>query len=68
MRSLMANRQDFDRHLRPDDLLMVPPVPPGMGLLDWHRHGELVDTAYRWTLGEMARLARERHPALAQVR
>jgi hypothetical protein len=39
-----------------------------MGLLDWHRHGELVDTAYRWTLGEMARLARERHPALAQVR
>jgi NTE family protein len=68
MRSLMANRQDFDRHLRPDDLLMVPPVPLGMGLLDWHRHGELVDTAYRWTLGEMARLARERHPALAQVR
>ena len=42
MRAMMANRQDFDRHLRPEDLLLVPPFPPGMGILDWHRHTELM--------------------------
>ena len=45
---MMANRQEFERHLRPEDLLMVPPVPPDMGMLDWHRHTELMDRTYRW--------------------
>ena len=31
MRSMMANRQDFERHLRPEDLLLVPPLPAGHG-------------------------------------
>jgi NTE family protein len=65
MRALMANRQDFERHLRPEDLLLVPPFPPGMGILDWHRHTELMDSAYRWGLREMARLKAEMHPILA---
>ena len=56
MRSMMANRQDFERALRPDDLLLVPPVPPDIGVLDWHRHTELMDRAYRWGLAEVARL------------
>lgn len=65
MRSLMANRQDFEQHLRPDDLLLVPPFPPGMGILDWHRHTELMDSTYRWGLREVARLKAEGHPVLS---
>jgi NTE family protein len=59
MRSMMANRQDFERRLRPDDLLMVPPVPQDIGVLDWHRHTELMDRAYRWGMAEVARLRAE---------
>ncbi len=63
MRSMMANRQDFERHLRPEDLLLVPPFPQDMGILDWHRHSELVDRTYRWALGEVARLKARGHAA-----
>jgi len=64
MRSLMANRRDFERRLRPEDLLLVPPFPPDMGILDWHRHSELMDATYRWALLEVARLRKEGHAAL----
>jgi NTE family protein len=64
MRAMMANRQDYERHLRPDDLLLVPPIPPDMGILDWHRHSDLVETTYRWCLAEMARLRVDGHPML----
>jgi NTE family protein len=62
MRSLMANRHDFNRQLKPEDLLLVPPIPEDMGILDWHRHVELVETAYRWGLLEMARVQASEHP------
>lgn len=65
MRSMMANRQDYERNLRPDDLLLVPPMPQGLGLLDWHRHTELMERTYRWGLTEMARLKAEGHAVLA---
>lgn len=61
MRSLMANRNDFKCHLGPDDLLLVPPVPADMGFLDWHRHGELLDSVYRWGKEELARLEAALH-------
>ena len=65
MRAMMANRGEFERHLRPEDLLLVPPLPQGMGILEWHRHSELADAAYRWGLTELARLKAERHPVVA---
>lgn len=55
MRSLMANRQDYQRHIGSDDILLVPPIPADIGFLDWHRHDELVQAGYDWTLGELAR-------------
>ncbi len=67
MRSLMANRQDFQRHLSADDLLLVPPLPQNAGVLDWHRHDELMDAAYRWTRDELARHAKEGHPVLKGI-
>jgi NTE family protein len=65
MRSLMANRHDFNRTLKPDDLLMVPPIPEDMGILEWHRHTELVEAAYAWGLAEVARVRETGHPAVA---
>jgi NTE family protein len=65
MRSMMANRQGFERRLRADDLLLVPPFPQDMGILDWHRHTELMDRTYRWGLREIQRLMTEGHPVLA---
>jgi NTE family protein len=50
VRSLMANRSHFQRHVTPDDWLLVPPTPPEMGALDWRRHSELMQTAYVYTL------------------
>jgi hypothetical protein len=68
MRSPMANRRDFEGRLRPEDLLLVPPFPPDMGMLDWHRHTELMDASYRWAMREIARLRAEGHAVLGEAR
>ncbi len=67
MRSLMANRHGFHRHLTQGDVLFVPPIPADMGILDWHRHTELVQGAYWWGLEEVQRLKRAHHPLIAAV-
>lgn len=66
MRSLMANRHDFERQLRSEDLLVVPPIPPDMGLLHWHRHTELMQLAHGWMRDEIARLAGTGHPLFVE--
>ena len=48
LRALVAHRRDYERHLTADDLHLKPPLPADMGLLDWHRHRELMDGAYAW--------------------
>jgi len=63
MRALMANRRDFLRELAADDISLVPPIPAGIGFLDWHRHGELFQSASRWTRDEIAALAGKGRPA-----
>ena len=67
LRSLMANRQDFERHLRTGDLLLVPPLPDDMSILDWGRHRQLMDASHAWCGGELARLATSAHAALASA-
>lgn len=64
LRSLMANRQDFMRHLSAEDCLLVPPAPSDVGLLDWHRHREVMHAAHAWGVAEIARLKSEKHPAM----
>ena len=49
VKSLMANRSHFERHLQPEDWLIIPPTPPAMGALDWRRHTELMEAAYHYT-------------------
>ena len=53
MRAMMANRHDFKRHLRKTDRLLVPPIAPDIGPLDWHRYQELIDNAYDWTNAQL---------------
>jgi NTE family protein len=60
IRSLMANGEHFERQLTDTDWLLMPPVPKDMGALDWSRHSELMEQAYRYTLGEIARKAAAR--------
>ncbi|MGD9670903.1 MAG: cyclic nucleotide-binding and patatin-like phospholipase domain-containing protein [Hyphomicrobiaceae bacterium] len=67
LRSLMANRQDFTRHMTEEDVLVIPPVPDDMGFLDWHRHGELVELAYRWAKSELERQGTAMHDWLDSV-
>ncbi len=64
LRSLMANRLDYRRHMTADDLMLCPPFPADMGVLDWHRHGELRATSYAWCREELVRLIGEGHPCL----
>ncbi|MEQ1711034.1 MAG: patatin-like phospholipase family protein [Hyphomicrobium sp.] len=64
LRSLMANRLDYRRHMTAEDLMLSPPFPADMGVLDWHRHGELRSLSYAWCRTELDRLAREGHPCL----
>lgn len=64
MRSLLANRHGFDRYLSAGDLLMVPPLPSDMSIMDWSRHGELVASAHQWAMGEIDSRRMAGHPAL----
>ncbi len=67
LRSLMANRQDFERHLTVDDLLLVPPLPENMSILDWGRHSELMATSHAWAGPELARLVLSQPAALGRI-
>jgi NTE family protein len=64
MRALMANRHGFEQHLKPTDLLLVPPLPESMSVMDWGRHRELYRSAYEWALAEIAALKGSGHAAL----
>lgn len=64
MRALMMNRPDFARDMGPGDILMVPPIPHGIGVLDWHRHRELRALARDYASREIERLKAEGHPLL----
>lgn len=46
LRSMMANRAGYERHIGSDDLLLMPPIPAGASPLDWHRHREFASLAY----------------------
>jgi NTE family protein len=66
MRALMINRPDFARDMTPADILVVPPIPPGMSPLDWHRHRELRILAREYARVELSRLQKEGHALLAR--
>jgi len=66
-RSLMANQQGFDRFLSPDDVLLVPPLPSDMSILDWGRHSALMQAAHTWSAAEIAALGTTGRHTLANA-
>ncbi|MEM8743449.1 MAG: patatin-like phospholipase family protein [Pseudomonadota bacterium] len=64
MRGLAVKRQDFREFLTEDDLLLVPPIPAGMSILDWGRHAELRKNAYEYGRQEIEKLRKTGHAAL----
>lgn len=64
-RSLAVNRQDFKEHLTGNDLVLVPPLPGDMSILDWQRHTELKQLAYQYGRDELAFRQVSGHPLLS---
>jgi NTE family protein len=64
VRSLLLHGRCDTSELAPDDLLLAPEMPGGISHLDWHRHGELRQHAYRLAIAEIASRQREGHPAV----
>jgi NTE family protein len=67
-------RRCFGIHQNPDllaidplDLVLAPPPFPGSSAIDFDRHTEVFEAAYRWCINEIDRLAAERHPALDAI-
>lgn len=65
MRSVLADRHSFERHLQKSDTLLVPPLPADMSILDWTRHGELVRATREWMAAELLRQRAGQTPAFA---
>lgn len=65
MRGLMLNRRRFAADLGPEDLLIEPPMPEGIGHLDWQHHDQLRREARGFARAELGRLAETGHPILA---
>lgn len=50
MRSLLANRQSFYQHLTDKDVLLEPPIPSNMSILDWSRHHQFLQIGHAWMM------------------
>jgi NTE family protein len=51
----------------PLDLVLAPPPFPGSSVIDFDRHTEVFEAAYRWCGGQIDRLTAERNPALKVI-
>jgi NTE family protein len=49
LRSLMVQRERLADTIRPEDLVLSPPLPDDVGVMDWHRHLELSRLSYDYT-------------------
>jgi NTE family protein len=62
LRSLMVRRERLADALTPEDLLIAPPLPEDVGVMDWHRHAELTARAYDHTAKLLEDLRARGHP------
>jgi NTE family protein len=67
-------RRCFGIHQNPDllpveplDLVLAPPAFPGSSFIDFDRHTEVFEAAYRWCNSEIDRLIAEHNPALEAI-
>ena len=62
LRSLMVHRDRLSDTLNTDDLLIAPPLPEDVSVMDWHRHAELTARAYDHTARLIEGLRAAGHP------
>ena len=62
LRSLMVRRERLSDSLERDDLLITPPLPDDVSVMDWHRHAELAERAYEHTAKVIADQRARGHP------
>lgn len=67
LRSLMVGRDQLADKVAQDDLLIIPPLPKDIGVMDWGRHAELSAIAYDYT-SKLIDDLHARHPLLATTR
>jgi NTE family protein len=67
LRSLMVGRERLADTLEPDDLLVNPPLPHGIGVMDWDRHAELSAIAYDYTSRLIDEMGTNGHPFFART-
>ena len=64
LRSIFADIRNEPQATGPHDLLLQPPPFPGSSYMDWDRHREVGEAAFRWCLETIDRLRAENHPAI----
>jgi NTE family protein len=62
LRSLMVRRERLSDALERHDLLITPPLPEDVGVMDWHRHAELTERAYDHTVKVIEDQRERGHP------
>ncbi|MGZ8401208.1 MAG: patatin-like phospholipase family protein [Methyloceanibacter sp.] len=62
LRSLMVHRERLSDTLTSEDLLIAPPLPEDIGVMDWHRHEELSASAYDYAAKLIEGLRASGHP------
>ena len=55
LQSLAAHRPRLELYMTDDDLLLAPPIPSHMGMMDWSKHSELMLRGYEYATKELAR-------------
>jgi NTE family protein len=72
--SVSILRRCFGIHQNPDllpieplDLVLAPPPFPGSSFIDFDRHTEVYEAAYRWCNSQIDQLAAEHNPALEAI-
>jgi NTE family protein len=67
-------RRCFGIHQNPDllpidplDLILAPPAFPGSSMIDFDRHTEVFEAAYRWCNSHIDKLVAEHNPALDAI-
>jgi len=63
IRSMMASQKKLT-NVSELDLILQPPLPVDMSVMDWRRHSALLSDGHRFTQSEFARLAELNHPVL----
>jgi hypothetical protein len=59
---MVLRRERPSDSLEGDDLLITPPLPDDVSVMDWHRHAELAERAYEYTVKVIADQRARGHP------